>query len=156
MEYPTIEQMIFNSRDTIVWDDVKLYLKQYQGSSYVVKEYGDLIHINYTTVDEYTGSKYTRRLRGAVVKAKANLVQILPNLIESCCNRRWIKNMSDKHNNNASKGWYRYDAGFELPVIHNGEKDWNRYRCILLVMINDRGLYLYDVLNIRKEASNLR
>lgn len=82
----------------------------------VVEEYQDSICIASDFPDEYTESKYTKKLRGALAKVKANAAQIIDLMIMNATNRRWIENKDDKHKNNASKGWYRYDTYFEMPV----------------------------------------
>ncbi|MCM1091936.1 MAG: hypothetical protein NC413_13925 [Muribaculum sp.] len=89
-----------------------------------------------------------------MAKVKANIVQVLPQLIETAVNRRWSENKKDKHTNNAGKGWYRYDIYFCIPVQSENEQEvrWNFYVATMLVRINDQGLYLYDIINIKKEA----
>ena len=156
MKYIKVNKIIFRGRQNIQWKDVADYLKSFQGKSYKVNENNDLIHINFTTIEAYTGSRYTWKLKGSLAKVKANIVQIIPEMIENASNRRWVENNSEKHNNNASKGWYRYDTFFSVPVQSEDEVRWNDYRATLIVRINDRGLYLYDIINIKKEASNPR
>ncbi|MBO6215526.1 MAG: hypothetical protein J6N76_08320 [Lachnospiraceae bacterium] len=153
-----VSEIIFFSRKNIPWKSVAEYLKRYQGTSYTVEEYDDRIIFNMTSVDEYTSSTYTRRLKGTLAKAKANIVQILPELIRTATNRRWIENNDEKHKNNASKGWYRYDTYFELPIQAEDDENihWNRYRETMIVRVNDRGLFFYDIINIKKEVSNPR
>ena len=51
------------------------------------------------------------------------------------------------------RGWYRYDAFFSLPVTFDGKQSLNYYRATLIVRINDSGLYLHDIVNIKKEDS---
>ena len=104
--------IIFRGRKDIPWKDVGEYMKRFQGKSYIVKEYGDVININLTSVDEYVSSGYTRRLKGTLAKTKANIIQLLPELIQNASNRRWVDNNDDKHKNNACRGWYRYDVFF--------------------------------------------
>lgn len=133
-------------------------MKKYQGNSYMVEEYGDEINVNMMSIDEYISSKYTRGLKGTLAKAKANIAQILPELIQSATNRRWIDNNDEKHKNNANKGWYRYDVFFSLPIKAEDDEDihWNKYRATMIVRANDRGQFLYDIINIKKEVSNPR
>ena len=68
------------------------YLKKYVGKEYFVREYNDKISIAGDFPDEYTESKYTKSLRGAFAKVKANASQIIEELISSAQNRRWIEN----------------------------------------------------------------
>ena len=152
-----IKQILFRGKQNISWDQVEKYLKKYVGESYIAKNYGDLINIAGDFPDEYTESDYTKLLRGANAKAKANAAQIIPEMIEIAENRRWIENKKEKHNHNASKGWYRYDTLFALPKENSlsGSDTELRsiYRATLVVRISEKGLFLYDVINIKKEAS---
>ena len=50
-------------------------------------------------------------------------------------------------------GWYRYDVCFSLPVVFDGKKSVNCYKGTLVARINDNGIYLHDVVNIKKEDS---
>ena len=148
-----VSNILFYGRKNISWDDVETYMKKYQGQTYEIREYQDKIKINLTSIDEYTSSKYTRSLKGTLAKAKANIAQIIPELIENASNRRWINNNAPKHKNNASKGWYRYDSFFSFPVKASGEKGIRMidYMCTIIVMENDTGMYLYDIINIKKK-----
>ena len=69
--------------------------------TFIVNEYTDKLQINSLFANEYAESQYTKRLRGSMAKVKANIVQILPQLIENATNRRWIANKNAKHINNA-------------------------------------------------------
>ena len=69
-----ITSILFKNRKNIQWNEVKEYMKRFQGSSYIILEYGDVISINLTSIDEYTSSNYTRRLKGTLAKSKANAV----------------------------------------------------------------------------------
>ncbi len=128
-------------------------MKKYIGNDFVVKGYGDIIHIAGDFPNEYTESNYTKSLRGALAKAKANAGQIIKEMIENAENRRWIENKDLKHKKDASGGWYRYDVGFTVPVECNGEKRRNNYIATAIVRIKGKKLYLYDIVNIKKEAS---
>ena len=72
-------------------------------------------------------------------------------------NRRWQKNYKSKHNIDAKFGWYRFTTRFALPVYNNdGDKleRFNIFRIELLVRHAANGnLYLYDMVNIKKETS---
>lgn len=154
MEYVKVEKIIFKGKQNINWNEVEKYIKCYVDRKYINKEYGDEIVINTKSANEYAESNYTKRLRGALAKVKANIVQILPELIESATNRRWVENKNDKHNKNAINGWYRYNVFFSIPV--KAEDDniirYNNYNATMIVRINDNGLFLYDIINIKKEA----
>ena len=151
-----VEIILFKGKQNISWKDVELYIKRYQGKSFIIEKYNDQIILNYEFIREFAGSRYTRNLRGALAKVKANISQIIPDLICKADNRRWIENKAEKHVNQADGGWYRYDVHFSFPVQieNNPIKRWNDYCATLVVKINRRGLYLYDIINIKKEARN--
>lgn len=101
-----INKIIFTNKQNIPWNDVERYLKEYIGQSFIVKKYQDNVLIASDFPDEYTESKYTKKLRGALAKVKANAAQIIGLLVINATNRRWIENKDDKHKSNASEGWY--------------------------------------------------
>ena len=150
LEYVKVEEIIFKGKQNIKWGEVEEYLKRYMGNTFIVEEYNDVIHFNLISTDEYVESKYTKALRGALAKTKANIVQIIPELIKKAINRRWIQNKNEKHNMNAKNGWYRYDIYFAMPVKTENEDliRWNNYRATMVVRINDKGLFFYDIMSI--------
>lgn len=121
----------------------------------MVVTYQDYISIAGDFPNEYAESKYTKTLRGAAAKAKANASQIIESLIVNAANKRWIENKNDKHSKNASEGWYRYDTYFAIPVQGSCEDNirLNYYSAALVVRKTIKGLFLYDMINIKKEAS---
>ena len=152
---PLIEKAIFGNKQNIPWNDVEQYLKQYIGQAYLVEESQDMIHIVGDFPDEYTESNDTKKLRGALAKVKANAAQIVDLMIKNAINRRWVENKDNKHSKDASEGWYRYDTYFGMNVQGSGEREQrlNLYRATLVVRKISKGLFLYDVINIKKEAS---
>ena len=158
MKYVQLKGIVFTGKQHIKWNEVEEYLKRFVGLSFTVKEYKDVLHINSLFANEYAESQYTKRLRGSLAKVKANIVQILPELIENAVNRRWIDHKDVKHINNAIKGWYRYDTYFSIPVQAENEEKvrWNCFTATMVVRINDQGLFLYDIINIKKEARTPR
>lgn len=94
-------------------------------------------------------------MRGALAKVKANAAQIIDLMIRNAVNRRWVENKNEKHKNNASKGWFRYDTYLGISVKGSGEREkrFNLYKATLVVRKTSKGLFLYDVVNIKKEAS---
>ena len=153
MIYANVSQIIFKNRQNIPWNEVEQYLKEYIGKSFVVKEYGDLIYIAGEFPDEFTESQYTKKLRGGLAKAKANSGQVIGEMIENAQNRRWIENKDEKHKKDASGGWYRYDVAFTIPIDDAGTVRRNAYQATAVVRIKEDKLYLYDIINIKKEAS---
>lgn len=152
--YVPIKQMVFPGKNPDM-KKVEDYLNAYLQKEYMVEETKDIIRIGSKFASEFCGSEYTKRLKGAILKTKANCATIIPELIRTAHHRRWDENKAEKHRNDACKGWYRYDVGFSLPVYDNLENQVgeNLYEATLLARINDYGIYLYDVINIKKEAS---
>lgn len=64
-----INDIIFKGKRGIDWKDVEKYLKQYVGEFYIMADSSDIIYIGTDLPDEFTGSIYTRSLRGAAAKA---------------------------------------------------------------------------------------
>ena len=153
MIYSDVQEIIFRNKQSIPWSDVEQYLKRYIGQEYVVKAYGDVVHIPSGFPDEYSESDYTKKLRGALAKAKANAAQVIGEMLENAENRRWVENKDIKHEKEANMGWYRYDIGFTIPVEHDGESRRNGYWATAIVRIKNDKLFLYDIINIKKEAS---
>ena len=152
-----IHDIRFKGKRQIDWHEVKEYLKEYIGEFYAVAESNDMIHIGKDLPDEYTGSKYTRSIKGANAKAKANAAQGIPELIEIGQGRHYRENTSEKHSKNAALGWYRYDLRFAIPVYndHDEIERYNTYHASMLVRHDKNGkMYLYDIIDIKKETSN--
>lgn len=153
-----IHDIIFTGKRNINWKDVEQYLKQYVGKFYEIVDTKELIYIGNDLPDEYSNSNYTHRLRGASAKAKANAVQGIPEMIEIAAGKQFEENRKDKHNKDAKYGWYRYKTHFALPV-YNENGDVGRYNVFQVIMLmrhskNDK-VYLYDIIEIKKETSNL-
>lgn len=134
---------------------VESFIRETMEPEYTIVETGDVVKIGSKFASEYCGSTYTKKLRGALLKAKANAATGLPEIIVNAKNKRWIENKAEKHGNNAKGGWYRYDVRFSIPVLDNNENivRENLYTATLVARINDMGVYLYDMINIKKEAS---
>lgn len=151
-----IHDVRFKGKRRIDWKDVEKYLKQYVGGFYEIGYEKDIIYIGNDLPDEYSGSEDTARLKGTLAKAKANAVQGIPELIEIAMNKRHQENFALKHNIDAKYGWYRYTSRFALPVYAESEKA-ERYNVFVVEMLircaADGKLYLYDVVNIKKETS---
>ncbi|MCR5119515.1 MAG: hypothetical protein K6B44_07855 [Lachnospiraceae bacterium] len=154
MKYTEINDIIFSGKQNIAWNEVEQYLRKYDNMEIRIIETGDNVRINSVFADEYVNSEYTKKLRGGLAKAKANLAQVIPELVANATNRRWIENKDPKHNENAIKGWYRYDVHFAIRVYDGSErkKYLNYYAATAVIRINDKGCFLYDVINIKKEA----
>ena len=106
---------------------------------------------------EYTGSKYTNSIKGTNAKAKANAATGIPELIEIAVGKHFRENNEDKHRRDGKNGWYRYDSKFALPVYDdNGKVErYNIFHASVLIRhSNDGKMYLYDIIDIKKETSN--
>ncbi len=152
-----INDIRFKGKRSINWKDVREYLKTYIGDFYTIASTGDVVYIGSDLASEYSGSLYTRKLKGTIAKAKANAAQGLPEMIEISTGKTFRENKSDKHNWNAKFGWYRYDSRFALPVYdESGEiSRYNVFHASMLIRhSNDGKMYLYDITDIKKETSN--
>lgn len=151
-----INDIIFKGKRSITWSDVEEYLRRYVGEFYSIIETGDIVYIGTDLSDEYAGSNYTKHIKGTVAKAKANAAQAIPEIIEIATSKTVEENKKGKHSRNAKNGWYRYDTRFALPVYdESGEVErYNVFNARLLIRHAASGkMYLYDVLEIKKETS---
>ena len=152
-----INDIRFKGKRSVNWKDVKEYIKEYVGDFYKIASTGDVIYIGSDLPSEYSGSKYTNSLKGANSKAKANAASGLPEMIEIAVGKHFRINQEMKHKRDAKNGWYRYDSRFALPVYGNdGEIErYNVFHASMLIRhSNDEKLYLYDIIDIKKETSN--
>ena len=152
-----INDIIFKGKKAINWNDVKVYLESYVSEFYEIADTKDIVYIGKDLPDEYTGSRYTYSLKGANAKAKANASQGIPEMLEIAVGKHFRENSGEKHLRNAANGWYRYDSRFALPVYdESGEVErYNIFHASMLIRhANDGKMYLYDVLDIKKETSN--
>ena len=151
-----INDIVFKGKRSVEWTDVEKYLRQYVGDFYQIAETEDIIYIGTDLPDEYSGSNYTKHMKGMIVKAKANAAQAIPEMIEIATSKTFEDNKKNKHSRHAKHGWYRYDTRFALPVYdENGEVGrYNVFSARLLIRHASSGkMYLYDVLEIKKETS---
>lgn len=152
-----IPEIIFKNRQNIDWNAVEKYLQKYIGDIITIAATEDVVYVGTDFPDEYKGSKYTRQLKGSNAKAKANAVQGIKAIVENAVNKKFQKNKRGKHFYNAGKGWYYYTTRFALPIYKNEErtKNYNIYSACLLVKHSENGrMYLYDLVDIKREASN--
>lgn len=150
-----INDIRFKGKQHIDWNEVEGYIKEYVGSCYKIMETSDKVYIGTDFPSEFKGSADTKRLKGANAKAKANATQKIPLLLEYASNKRWNENLKEKHSTDARYGWYRYTSRFALPIYSNGgELDrYNIFRIEMLIRhASDDKLYLYDMVNVKKET----
>lgn len=152
-----ISDIRFKGKRNINWEEVEQYLKEYIGDCYEVVETSDQVYIGSDFPGELKGSGDTKRLYGANAKAKANATQGIPMLLQCATNKRWQENFKGKHNVDAKFGWYRFTTRFALPVYNNDTGDLERFNIFRIEMLirhaADGNLYLYDMVNIKKETS---
>lgn len=153
-----IQDIIFKGKRSIDWVEVEQYLKQFVGEAYIIEESNDVIYIGNDLPDEYAHSNYTNLLKGSNAKAKANAAQGLPKLIETALEKSHKQNYKNKHIRDAKYGWYRYTSRFALPVydIEGEILQYNIFKVVMIVRHAEDGkMYLYDIMNIKKETGNL-
>lgn len=148
--------ILFAGKRNIDWDSVEKYLQRYVGTSVRIERFGDVIHIGPRFVDEYCGSDYTKKLMGARARAKANAVQGICELLQIAYDRKHSENRKEKHAGDARGGWYYYTTRFALRVYRDGidSKEINIYSaCMIVNKAKDGRMYLYDMVDIKKETS---
>lgn len=150
-----INDIRFWGKQNIEWGAVEQYLREYVGKCYEILETSDRVYIGKEFPNEFKGSNDTKRLRGSNAKAKANASEKIPQLLEYATNKRWSENYKGKHNVDAHNGWYRYTSRFALPIYSNSG-DLLRYNIFRIEMLirhaSDEKLYLYDMVNVKKET----
>jgi len=150
-----IDTIIFSSKRRIDWDGVENYLKRYVGSGYVIDETDDVIYIGSEFPDEYTHSKDSGKSLGTVGKAKANITQAIPELIQIATNVTFSRNFEQKHSKDAKYGWYYCIIRFMLPITDDKKNiiGQNQFRGRMVIRCDQNGKkYLYDIVNIKKET----
>jgi hypothetical protein len=150
-----IDTIVFSSKRKIDWDGVEHYLKRYVGQQYRLDETDDLIYIGSDFPDEYANSNYSARTHGTIGKAKANAVQVIPELIKIATNISFRENTEDKHSKNAKFGWYRCTVRFTLPTCDTEGNviGKNAFQGRMIIRFDEDGnKYLYDIIDIKKET----
>ena len=108
--------------------------------------------------NEFKGSDYTKKIRGSNARAKANAAQGIKEMIEYASNKQTSVNKKSKHQKNAKGGWFYYSIKFAFPIYEN-ERVTNQYNiysgCLVVNCAKNNKLYLYDLVDIKKEASTL-
>ena len=151
-----LPEIIFSNKQNINWEDVENYLGKYVGEFIEITETKDIIYIGNKFPDEYSGSSYTRKTKGARAKAKANAAQGIREMVEIATDKVYRENHKEKHSEDAHNGWFYYVTRFAIPLYDNEKKtgEYNVYSACLVVNHAANGkMYLYDVVDIKKEAS---
>lgn len=77
-----INDVRFKSRRGIDWNEVERYLKEYVGEYFEIAKTSEKIYIGTDFPDEFSHSNDTKGLKGANMKAKANIVPAIGELIK--------------------------------------------------------------------------
>ncbi|MCM1173165.1 MAG: hypothetical protein NC393_13695 [Clostridium sp.] len=152
-----LPDIIFTNKQNIDWNEVEKYLERYIGEFVEIAETSDIVYLGKDFPDEYANSKYTRQTKGGRAKAKANAAQGIREMVEIASDKIFRENCKEKHSANAANGWYYYTTRFAMPMYDNDVKteNYNIYSGCLVVNCTGNGrMYLYDLVNIKKEASN--
>ena len=150
-----IGTIIFSSKRRIDWVGVEDYLKRYVGEEYVIDETNDVICIGSEFPDEYTHSKDSNKSLGTIGKAKANISQAIPELIQIAANVTFSMNYEQKHSKNAKHGWLYCIVRFILPITDDKKNiiGQNYFRGRMVIRCDQNGKkYLYDIVDIKKET----
>lgn len=107
-------------------------------------------------VENASGHKIVTIAETSNAKAKANAAQGIMELLTIATEKRFRKNHKNKHSTSAGNGWYYYTTRFAMPIYENNSKSdiYNIYSACLLINRTKYGkMYLYDLVNIKREAS---
>ncbi len=102
----------------------------------------DIIFKNKQKIDWNAVEKYLQKYIGKIIMIAME--------------KRFRENRKDKHSTNAGNGWYYYKTRFAMPVYENEIKTdtYNVYSACLLINCTKFGkMYLYDLVDIKREAS---
>lgn len=121
-----INDIRFKSRRGIDWNEVEQYLKEYIGEYFEIAETSEKIYIGSDFPDEFSHSNDTKGLKGANMKAKANIVPAIGELIQIASKKVQYPDYNNKHGTRAKFGWYRYNTRFGIPV-YNESGNLERY-----------------------------
>ncbi len=85
-------------------------------------------------------------------------LEIMKDLLEISTEKRYKENHKDKHLVDAGNGWYYYKTYFAMPIYENDRRTniYNVYSaCMVVNCTKFEKMYLYDLVDIKKEASTL-
>lgn len=150
-----VDEIIFSSKRKIDWVGVEQYLKRYIGKEYIIDETDETICIGTDFPDEYANSNYSHRIYGTIGKAKANVSQAIPELVEIATNITFHENTDEKHKSDAKYGWYRCTVRFSIPTCNDRGHiiGRNNYQGRMIIRCDANGKkYLYDIIDMKKET----
>ena len=149
-----INDIRFKGKKREEWEEIEEFLKEYIGNYYEIAETSEKVYIGRDFPDEFVHGKDKMSLRGPNLKAKANSVQAIGEMVQIATNKSFAEDYNGKHKKKAKYGWYRYDTRIALPVYdeHGKLHRYNVYTLRMLVRhAVDGNLYLYDFLRTKKE-----
>ena len=121
-----------------------------------ISETSEKIYIGSDFPDEFSHSNDTKGLKGANMKAKANITPAIGELIQIASEKAQYPDYNNKHGAKAQFGWYRYNTRFGIPV-YDEDGNLERYSIFSTRMLvrcdADGKLYLYDLVRTKKETS---
>ena len=121
-----------------------------------ISETSEKIYIGSDFPDEFSHSNDTKGLKGANMKAKANITPAIGELIQIASEKAQYPDYNNKHGAKAQFGWYRYNTRFGIPVYdeYGNLERYNIFSTRMLVRCDADGkLYLYDLVRTKKETS---
>lgn len=90
-----LPDIIFSGKQNIDWNEVEKYLERFVGELVEIAETSDIIYLGKDFPDEYSGSKYTRKMKGGRAKAKANAVQGIREMVGIATDKRFRENRKE-------------------------------------------------------------
>ena len=148
-----INDVRFQSRRGIDWKKVEEYLKEYIGEYFEILETSEKIFIGSDFPDEFSHSKDTKGLKGANMKAKANITPAIGQLVQIATDKKEFPDYDERHGTKAKYGWFRYNTRFGIPVYDEQQNllRYNIFSTQMLVRCDEDGkLYLYDFVRTKK------
>lgn len=151
-----INDIRFRSRKRVDWKKVEEYLKEYIGQYFEILETSEKIYVGSDFPDEFSHSNDTKALKGGNIKAKANMIFAIGELVQIATDKAEYPDFGKKHGAKAKNGWYRYNTRLGIPVFdeEGALERYNFFSTRLLVRCDEDGkLYLYDFVRTKKETS---
>ena len=96
-----INDILFKSRRSIDWDEIEQILRKFIGEYYEIAETAEKVYIGSDFPDEFTHSKYTKAIKGANEKAKANAITAIGELIQIADNKAEYPDYDFRHSEQA-------------------------------------------------------
>ena len=128
---------------------------KYVGELIEIAETRDIIYIGNKFPDEYGGSSYTRKTKGARAKAKANAAQGIREMVEIATDKVYRENHKEKHSEDAHNGWFYYVTRFAIP-LYNNEKKTGEYMVLCQDLVQVKMRNFSPILTCQKLSLSVR